>query len=107
MYTIYENFEELLADKKELANELVEERGKGEWQEEEIYYYEDEEEFAEYELTEGWYADNNLDRDYNGAPNLLDFIDYQSLGEALTNTWDESCNFLATSGEILTTGYGW
>ena len=104
---ILKSYAELFERDEELAKELIEKVGSGEWQENEIYYYEDEEEFAEYELTEGWYADLRLDRDYNGAPNPLDYIDLSGLGDALVRNWDDSCNFRASTGEILTTSCGW
>ena len=104
---ILKSYAELFERDEELAKELIEKVGSGEWQENEIYYYEDEEEFAEYELTEGWYADLRLDRDYNFAPNPLDYIDLSGLGNALVRNWDDSCNFRASTGEILTTSCGW
>ena len=104
---ILKSYAELFERDEELAKELIEKVGSGEWQENEIYYYEDEEEFAEYELTEGWYADLRLDRDYNFAPNPLDYIDLSGLGDALIRNWDDSCNFRASTGEILTTSCGW
>ena len=104
---ILKSYTELFERDEELAKELIEKVGSGEWQENEIYYYEDEEEYAEYELTEGWYADLRLDRDYNGAPNPLDYIDLSGLGDALVRNWDDSCNFRASTGEILTTSCGW
>ena len=109
MNRTFESYTELLKLDKELAKELLKKVSKGEWQQGEIYYYENEEDFAEYELTEGWYASLgvNLDTDYNGAPNLMDYIDLSELGSALVQNWDDSCNFKASTGEILTTGYGW
>ena len=104
---ILKSYTELFERDEELAEELLKKVGNGEWQENEIYYYEDEEEFAEYELTEGWYADLRLDRDYNFAPNPLDYIDLSGLGNALVRNWDDSCNFRASTGEILTTSCGW
>ena len=104
---ILKSYAELFERDEELAKELIEKVGSGEWQENEIYYYEDEEEFAEYELTEGWYVDLRLDRDYNFAPNPLDYIDLSGLGDALVRNWDDSCNFRASTGEILTTSCGW
>ena len=104
---ILKSYTELFERDEELAKELLKKVGSGEWQENEIYYYEDEEEFAEYELTEGWYADLRLDRDYNFAPNPLDYIDLSGLGDALVRNWDDSRNFRASTGEILTTSCGW
>ena len=104
---ILKSYTELFERDEELAKELIEKVGSGEWQENEIYYYEDEEEYADYELTEGWYADLRLDRDYNFAPNPLDYIDLSGLGNALVRNWDDSCNFRASTGEILNTSCGW
>lgn len=104
---ILKSYTELFERDEELAKELLKKVGKGAWQQEEIYYYEDEEEYADYELTEGWYADLRLDRDYNFAPNPLDYIDLSGLGNALVRNWDDSCNFRASTGEILTTSCGW
>ncbi|MGF7012001.1 hypothetical protein M2146_002555 [Lachnospiraceae bacterium PF1-22] len=106
-YMIFENYNELLEHKPQLAQELSEEKSSGEWQTNEICYYENLEAFAEYELTEGWYAELNLDREYNGAPDPMDFINLEALGEALSNSWDEKTNFLTESDEVLTTSYGW
>ena len=106
---ILKSYTDLLEYDEDLAKELLENVGEGDWQQERIYYYEDEEEFAEYELTEGWYASLGigLDKDYNGAPNLMNYIDLIALGGALVATWDKSCNFKSEQGEILTTSCGW
>lgn len=106
MSTSFENFAELQESKPALAKELLETVGEGDWQTDQIFHYGSLEEFVDYELTEGWYSDMSLNGDTNGAPNLLDYIDKEALGEALMNSWDESCNF-EHNGEILTTGYGW
>ena len=98
MNNILENYTDLLEYDEDLAKELLENVGEGDWQQERIYYYEDEEEFAEYELTEGWYANMGFDLDYNGAPNPLDYIDLSGLGNALIRNWDESCTFRAGTG---------
>lgn len=110
MYTEYENFKELLKNEKELANELWQKFDSGEWQKETLYVYDTKEDFAKYELTNGWYFSLglNLDSmDYHGAPNLLDYINLTELGDDLTNNWDESCYFLSKTGKIVLTNYGW
>lgn len=107
MDKIYNNYNELLDDNTSLASELLNEKGKGKWQVEEIYSHSDIQSFAEYELTEGRYIDLNIDRDFNGAPNPLDFIDLEELGNALAKSWDRSCHFKSANGEVLQTGYGW
>lgn len=57
--------------------------------------------FAIYEVVDGWYSSFDLDHDYHGAPNLLDYIDYQALGTALSLIWDESCNDVLSDGRVL------
>lgn len=107
MCVTYRNYEELLEENTVAGSELIEEKGDGEWRTNDIYFYEDIESFAEYELVEGWYFDMNIDRNFNGAPSPLSFIDLKALGTALVNTWDDSCYFLTKNGEVLSTAYGW
>lgn len=109
MAKTFDGYKELFEHDENLAKELLEAVGEGAWQQEEIYYYEDVEDYAKYELTEGWYmgVGLELDGDYNGAPNPMDFIDLVALGDALVESWDSSCNFKSDGEEILTTSYGW
>ena len=107
MCEVYKNYEELLEKNSTAVKELLDVKGNGRWQKEEIYFHSSVESFAEYELTEGWYIDLNLDRDFNGAPNPLFFINLEELGEALANAWDDTCNYLTKNGEVLSTSYGW
>lgn len=60
------------------------------------------EDFAIYEVDDGWYSNLDLDRDYNGVPNLSYYVDYQALGRALSQTWDDSCNFVLSDGRVVT-----
>lgn len=104
----YDNFDELKQYNPSLAKELLEQFDNGEWQKNQLFVYESLEDFAYYELTEGWYANLGLDKAaYNGAPNPLDFIDLKALGNALSRSWDESCHYVSTNGEIVETDYGW
>lgn len=104
----YDNFDELKQYNPSLAKELLEQFDNGEWQKNQLFVYESLEDFAYYELTEGWYANLGLDKAaYNGAPNPLDFIDLKALGNALSRSWDESCYYVSTNGEIVETDYGW
>lgn len=57
--------------------------------------------FAIYEIEDGWYSSFDLDYDWHGAPNPLDYIDYQALGAALSLRWDESCNGVLSDGRVL------
>lgn len=105
--TVYNDFDEFKERQPQLAAELLETFGKGEWQDNALYVYDDVEDFADYELTEGWYANSFSNQDYNGAPDPLDFIDLRALGAELVSTWDESCHYQANGGKIVTTDYDW
>lgn len=79
----------------------------GDWTTEDIYLYNSPEDFAKYEVEDGWYS-TTLTPDYNGAPSLYGHIDYSSLANALINSWDESIYYHdELTGFILTTSYGW
>lgn len=105
---VFDNIEELAKFDKEVAEELKEVYGDGGWKEEQLYYHENKKEFADYELTEGWYSYGGLnDRDWNGAPNPIDHVDLESLGEDLVNSWDVSGHYLTKNGEIVQTSHGW
>ena len=105
---LYNSFEELKANKPELAQELLDVFDKGEWQESNLSVYDTLEDYAYYELTEGWYIDNHLDKqDYNGAPNPIDYIDLEALGEALVESGDESCIYRTEGDQVVTTDWGW
>jgi len=103
----FDDYEEFAESYPEVAAALLEDVGEGKWQEYYIYVYDSVEDFAEYELTEGWYADFGLgDRDYNGAPDPMDYIDLKALGEALLDSGDSSVQW--TNGDVVvTTSYGW
>lgn len=103
----YDDFAEFSEDQPELAAELLKEVGAGEWQDEELFYFDSIADYAEYELTEGWYIDLRLDRmDFRGAPNPMDYIDMNRFGEALLNQGDES--FTWTNGKVVVqTISGW
>ena len=104
----YDNFDELKQYNPSLAKELLEQFDNGEWQKNQLFVYESLEDYAYYELTEGWYADKHLDqKDYNGAPNPIDFIDLKALGLQLSRTWDESMHYLTRDNWIVETNYGW
>lgn len=109
MEKVYRNFKELHEDKIKLAEELLDEVGNGEWENEPIMLHEDVEEFAKYELTEGWYASSGLgiDKDWNGAPNPFDYITFAELGHDLTRDWDSSTHHMSSTGEIFVTSHGW
>lgn len=67
-----------------------------------IWVFPDAGEYAVYEVVDGWYSEHDLGSDYNGAPDLLEFIDFNELGDALVSSWDDSCNYQASDGSIVT-----
>lgn len=105
---ILENYQDLAKKHPKAAAELLHEFGEGEWQNSELYWFPSENDFAIYEVEDGWYSNFPLSTyDFKGAPNLFDFIDFDGLGSALVENWDDSYNFETKSGEIVTTSYGW
>lgn len=98
---VYENLEELKNTDEELANEITNEFEESSWKNEQIFVWGNTTEFAVYEVDEGWYASATMNADFNGAPNLYDFIDYEALGEALSNSWDSSVYILSNNGQVV------
>lgn len=109
--TIYDNFAEFAKHEPDLAEELLKTVDRGTWQEDSVYVYDSLQDFAFYELTEGWYSDSSLnfssDGNYNGAPDPLDHIDLKSLGLALAQRWDESCYYRSADDHVISTSWGW
>lgn len=107
----YSSYANLKEEHPKLAEELSIKKGKGAWQQEELYYFEDVEDFAEHEVCEGWYY-SILGKDisesiFNGAPRLYSFLDLKDLGQALTFDWDESINYLSRDKSVVQTNVGW
>ena len=108
MYEIktYENLEELKEINEELVERLLEEFDEGEWAYNQLYVYQSLEDFAIYEVEEGWYS-GAIKEDFNGAPDLLDYIDYEALGNALKDNWDDSCYYYDEETDyVVSTAYG-
>lgn len=108
-YEHFKNLDELKQKHYGVASRLLEYASdpEGDWTTEDIYLYNSPENFARYEVEDGWYS-TSITPDYNGAPSLYDHIDYASLANALINSWDESINYHdELTGFILTTSYGW
>ena len=103
---IFNNFKELMEYDSKLAQELLKEKGKGKWQEEEIYYHESTEDFAEHELYAYWYIETFRD-DYDGISNPLDFINLEEFGKSLVRNWHENAYWQADDNRVLETPYGW
>lgn len=109
-YTIYENFHDLQTKKPNEAAILLEEFGQDDYMNEQIYVYDTLNDYAKYETTDGWYAYriNQEDMNFHGAPNLFDYIDYESLGNALTSSWDESMHYYhEETNKVFVTTHRW
>lgn len=108
----YDNFEDFKEDHPDLAKELLDNVEAGEWQNEEIQYYPTPDEYADYEVCEGWYAclfdgKDLSTMDYNGAPSLYDYIDFDKLGQDLVDSGDETVTMQLSDNSIVETMYGW
>ena len=102
----FENLNEFKKQYPTIAEKLLSDVGKGEWGEDDIYFFEDLEEYAEHELYDGWYSDCNFDMDFRGAPNPINYIDMKAFANALTSSWDDSLYW--TDGEVVVeTIVGW
>ena len=113
-YTDYDNFDELMDCDSQTANLLLKELdldesdiGKEPWMDELIIVYPNVEEFAVYELIDGWYQNHNLGGNFGDAPNPIEYIDLDSFGDDLIDTGDSSITRLLPNGKVVTTNYGW
>ena len=119
---IFDNYQDLATKHPKAAAELLNKFGEGKWQDYDLCWYPSEEDFAKFEVEEGWYRDVDLSSveltqpsDFPKIPNLLDFInlpdlksfiDFKSFGKALMETWDDPDKFETTDGEIVTSSWG-
>ena len=103
----YENFKDMKNNNPELAEHLLDTVGEGDWQDYQLVCYEDSSEYAKYEVSDGWYAQLELNElsSFDGASNLYDYIDFDSLGEDLLNSADESM-VVELDDCIIRTNYG-
>lgn len=113
-YTDYDNFDELMDCDSQTANLLLKKLdldesdiGKEAWMNEQLIVYPNVEEYAIYELIDGWYQNCNLGGSFNGAPNPIDYIDLDALGVDLVDADDSTCCQLLPNGKVVTTTYGW
>lgn len=105
---MYQNFEELKDAHPKLTKELLREVDEGEWEDKNLYYFETLSDLAQYEIEEGLYEPLRLCEWYWGdAPNLLDFIDLNKLGEAWSNDWDENYYHRLSDDSAIFTNCGW
>lgn len=113
-YTGYDNFDELMDCDSQTANLLLKELdldesdiGKETWTHDYLCVYPTLEDYALYELTDGWYIDYNFDGDFRGVPNPLEYIDLADFGDDLISEGDASIVRLLPNGKVVTTVYGW
>lgn len=113
-YTDYDNFDELMDCDSQTANLLLNELGLDEsdigketWMNEQLMVYPNVEEYAIYELIDGWYQNHNLGGSFDGAPNPIEYIDLTDFGGDLIAEGCASIVCLLQNGKVVTTVYGW
>lgn len=113
-YTDYDNFDELMDCDSQTANLLLKELdldesdiGKETWMNEQLMVYPNVEEYAIYELIDGWYQNHNLGGSFDGAPNPIEYIDLTDFGGDLIADGDASIVCLLQNGKVITTSFGW
>lgn len=94
MYTvqIYENIDELKEINENLVEQITSVFDKEALKDSEILIYPSLEDFAKYEV-ENLFCRGLLLKNYKGTPDLLEYIDYNALGEKLKKTWNESSHY--------------
>lgn len=113
----YKSFDELYKKDKQTAELLLAELGLSEaridelnelgWTYDYLYVYPTLEDYALYELTDGWYIDCNFDRDFKGVPNPMDWIDLDGFGQRLIDLGDQNVTLALSNGKVVTTSCGW
>lgn len=112
--TFYDNFDALLEGDHQTATLLLKELdldesdiGTKPWMDDVLIVYPDVEEYAVYELVDGWYQNHNLGGSFDGAPNPIEYIDLTDFGGDLISEGDASIVRLLPNGKVVTTVYGW
>ncbi|WP_126489874.1 hypothetical protein [Staphylococcus delphini] len=105
----FKNAEELKTKYPKIYNELLAEKGGGEWENEELFLFPTATDFAQYEVFEGWYGLGYFANEISGgnAPDLFEYIDYEELTPDLINSWDDSIFHKTKDNQIVRTGFGW
>ena len=113
-YTDYDNFDELMDCDSQTANLLLKELyldesdiGKEPWMNEQLIVYPNVEEYAIYELIDGWYQNHNLGGSFDDAPNPIEYIDLTDFGADLISAGDTTICRELPNGKVVTTIYGW
>lgn len=98
----YENYNALEESDQKLAEELSHEFDfTNDPVEYEFYVYPNRIEWAENELTNGWYSNMFNDMNFRGAPNPFDFIDMERFSQALIDTVDPSTAYKCSDGRVV------
>lgn len=94
MYTvqIYEDIEELKEINENLAEQITYVFDEKRLKETEIFVYPSLEDFAKYEVEDGFYIEI-IDKDYDEAYDLLECINYVALGEKLKQKWNKDSHY--------------
>ncbi|HEC2240652.1 TPA: hypothetical protein R1960_000785 [Staphylococcus delphini] len=106
----FKNAEELKTKYPKIYDELLAEKGAGEWENEDLFLFLAVVDFAEYEVFEGWYGLGYFASEISGgsgAPDLFEYIDYEELANDLMHTWDDSIFHKTKDNQIIRTDFGW
>lgn len=110
----YDDFKQLLNTDKTTAKMLLDELDLNmddlddcDWAHDYLTVYPTTEDYAIYELTDGWYMEHNFNSDFRGAPSPMDWIDLDEFGQRLADTGDSNVCLLLPNGKVVTTSYGW
>lgn len=108
---VYKNFNDFADDYPDQAKQLLDTVADGNWQNEQIYFYEKPKDYADYQICKGFYSDmlnrDLSDTDYCGKPSLYNYIDLDSLGSDLLHDYDKSRTFVTGDYEVIETKHGW
>ena len=77
------------------------------WMDDALIVYPDVEEYAVYELVDGWYMNHDLGGDFGGAPNPLYFIDLEDYGRSAIGLAGKNYVVQLSNGKVVETEYGW
>lgn len=109
-YEHFKNLEELNKKYPKVAKRLLEFTviPDGEWTEDEIFLYHSPEDFAKYEVEDGWFSNSIAENIRPHLPHLNDHINFTTLAEDFMRSWDETQHYYAEEvGYVLITNNEW
>lgn len=109
-YEYFKNLEELNKKYPQVAKRLLEftVQPDGEWTEDEIFLYHSSEDFAHYQIEDGWLSTSIAEHVHPHLPELREHINFTTLAADFMRTWDESEHYYdEETGYILTTNNEW